>query len=188
MSHVHATDLPLVTATALHALIPRVQAGDAEWFEVPDVAGDDGHVRGLGNSSDECIVERSGFGDSVGGQDPSGRQVERQHSVRERRQDAIFEPPAQYIALERVGSGAAFVPAGRFRIRICSTAITSDITFTNSSVSSQVEFAAGAGRERVGGPDVVVEEGDEVTMAGLSGDPVDRSAVEYGGDGVASAQ
>ena len=48
---------------------------------------------------------------------------------------------------------------------------------------SKTEVAARGGRERFGGSDVVVEEGAEVAVAGLAGDPVDRGAVEgaYGG-------
>lgn len=86
------------------ALVPRVEAVDAERFEVPGVPGDDGHLGGLGDGSDECVVEWGVFGDSVGGQDPCGSQVERQHPVGEGRQNVVFEPAAQDLALEPVGA------------------------------------------------------------------------------------
>lgn len=59
-------------ASSLPALVPRVQAGEAEWFEVPSVARDDGHLGGLGDGGDESVAERSVFGESVGGQDARG--------------------------------------------------------------------------------------------------------------------
>jgi hypothetical protein len=55
----------------LRALLPRVEAGDAEWFEVSGVACRDGLVCGLGDGG-ERVIERGVFRDSVGSQDPRG--------------------------------------------------------------------------------------------------------------------
>lgn len=73
VGHSHATDLPSVAASSLHALVPRVEEEDAEWFEVPGVTRDDGHLCGLGDGGDECVIEWSVFGDSIGGQDARSR-------------------------------------------------------------------------------------------------------------------
>lgn len=64
--------LPPVTATTISALIPRVHARVAEWFEMPSVARNDGHVRGLSDGGDERGIEWGVFGESVGGQETRG--------------------------------------------------------------------------------------------------------------------
>lgn len=53
---------------------------------------------------------------------------------------------------------------------------------------SESQVAAGGGRERLGGPDVVVEQGGQVAVSGLGSDPVDHGAVDRRGGGVAGAQ
>ncbi|CCW14893.1 hypothetical protein EBESD8_54640 [Rhodococcus aetherivorans] len=63
-----------------------------------------GHLGGLSDGGDESVVERRMLGHPVGGQHPCGRQIERQHTVREGRQDPLVEPPAQDPSLLRVGS------------------------------------------------------------------------------------
>jgi NAD(P)-dependent dehydrogenase (short-subunit alcohol dehydrogenase family) len=54
--------------------------------------------------------------------------------------------------------------------------------------ASESEVAAGRMGQRFRGSDVVVEEGAEVTVSGLGGDPVDRGAVDGGSGGVASPE
>lgn len=85
-------------------MIPRVQATGSEGLEVPDVSRGDGHVVRLRDRSDKGVVQPRMFRNAVTSKDPRGRKVKGQHTVSERRQDALLQPPAQNFSLPWVGA------------------------------------------------------------------------------------
>lgn len=84
--------------------VPRVEAWDAEGFEVIGVPCGDGHLCSLGNGGDEGVVERCMLGNPVGRENPRRRQVEGQNPVGERGQDVLGEAAAQDRLLPSVRS------------------------------------------------------------------------------------
>lgn len=84
---------------AIRLRVPRVETGNSERFEVFDVSCHDGHLGGLRDDGNECVVERCMLGDAVGGEDPRGWQIKRKYTVCERRQDVLTEPTAKDPAI-----------------------------------------------------------------------------------------
>lgn len=71
---------------------------------MPDVSRDNRQIRGLSHGGDQGIVKRCMFWHSIARQYPCRREVERQHSIKKRRQDVLVEPAPQDLALGSVGT------------------------------------------------------------------------------------
>ncbi len=83
---------------------PRIDERHSEWLKVPFASRHDRPPRRLGQSTDECVIERDVFGHSIGGEDTGCRQIKRKTTASESISNAVLEPATQNHPPVQIGS------------------------------------------------------------------------------------